>query len=55
MPYFIESLMRQNILGNKLYKSNVILNNHWKWMAENKNKKIVIKEINLKDFYGINK
>lgn len=55
MPYFIESLMRQNIRGNKLYNSNVILNNHWKWMDENKNKKIVIKEINLKDFYGINK
>ena len=55
MPYFIESLLRQNIRGNELYKANRLLNSHWEWMKDNKNKKIVIKEINLINFYGVNK
>ena len=55
MPYFIESIMRQNIHGNELYKANRLLNNHWGWMKDNKDKKIIIKEINLINFYGINK
>ena len=54
MPYFIESIMRQNIRGSELYRANNILLNHWNWMNYNKGKKIVIKQINLKDFYGVN-
>ena len=55
MPYFIENIMKQNIIGNELYKANIILNNHWNWMKDNKDKKIIIKEINLINFYGIDK
>jgi hypothetical protein len=55
MPYFIENIMRQNIRGTELYKANRLLNNHWNWMKDNKDKKIIIKEINLINFYGVNK
>ena len=59
MINFIEKIMRQNISGYTIITANKILNNHWEWMENNKdtnnNKKIIVKEINLKDFYGLNK
>ena len=57
MPYFIERIMRKNIRGYTIITANKILDNHWEWKDNNvdSNKKIIIKEINLKDFYGLNK
>ena len=56
MPYFIERIMKQNIRGYTIITANKILDNHWKWMdVQSGNKKIIVKEINLKDFYGVNK
>ena len=57
MINFIERIMRQSIRGYTVIGANKILDNHWEWMENNKNtnKKIIVKEINLKDFYGINK
>ena len=48
-------ILRKNI-NIELYQANKILNQHWEWMKENKGKdnKIIIKDINLKDFYGLN-
>jgi len=55
MINFIEKIMRQNIRGYTIITANKILDNHWEWMENNKVKKIIVKEINLKDFYGLNK
>jgi hypothetical protein len=57
MINFIEKIMRQNIRGYTIIGANKILDNHWEWMKNNvdTNKKIIVKEINLKDFYGLNK
>ena len=57
MINLIEKIMRQNIRGYTIITANKILDNHWEWMENNKdnNKKIIVKEINLKDFYGVNK
>ena len=57
MINFIERLMKQNICDYTIITANKILDNHWEWMENNvdSNKKIVVKEINLKDFYGVNK
>ena len=57
MINFIEKIMRQNIRGYTIIEANKILDNHWVWVENNKgtNKKIIVKEINLKDFYGLNK
>ena len=48
-------VLRRNI-NIELYQANKILNQHWEWMKDNEGKdnKIVIKDINLKDFYGLN-
>ena len=52
MINFIEKIMRQNIRGYTVIGANKILDNYWEWMENNKdtNKKIIVKEINLKDF-----
>ena len=55
MINFIERIMRQSIRGYTVIGANKILDNHWEWMNNNKDKKIIVKEINLKDFYGVNK
>ena len=46
-------IFKKNI-NIELYLANKILFNHWRWMEENKDNKIIVKEINLKDFYGLN-
>ena len=47
--------MRQNIRGCTITTANKILDNHWEWIDNNVDKKIIVKEINLKDFFGVNK
>ena len=55
MINFIERIMRKNIRGYTIITANKILDNHWEWMENNIDKTIIVKEINLKDFYGLNK
>ena len=55
MINLFDIFIRKNININiELCRVNNILNQHWDWMNYNKGKKIVIKQINLKDFYGVN-
>ena len=52
MPSLFD-ILRKNI-NIELYQANKILNQHWEWMKDNKDGKIVVKQVNLKDFYGLN-
>jgi hypothetical protein len=55
MINLFDIFLRKNIYINiELYRVNNILNQHWNWMENNKGGKIVVKQVNLKDFYGLN-